>query len=257
MSMGDDDPKDVSTKGMSEGMKEKLALPCKPLPTLAPAVQAEIEAAAAEANDRYIVEFLEEHAFCPFSRGGRAQGQTVRYVHYASDTSIAPLVEYMAAAAKNPKWMVVQVILPMIEVDPEEWIQFCNHLTAVANASLDAGGDVYAAAAMHPALRFQRSSPGALIPLFRRSPDPTIQWVRLDDLEALYAGRSGKTKVVDLDDPQWLLEAEEQEPLYERIAEANMKMVDQLGQSEVEEALAEFTSSLKKRYRDILAAADR
>ncbi len=251
--MVDDDPNGVSTKASTSATQDSLVLPCKPLPTIDAAVQAEIEAAAIAANERYIIEFLEEHAFCPFSRGGRAQGQTVRYVHYASDTSVAPLVEYMAKAAKNPKWMVVQILLPMIEVDPEQWIQFCNELTTVANANLGDCGDVYVVAAMHPTLRYQRASAGALIPLFRRSPDPTIQWVRLDDLEALYAGRSGKTKVVDLDDPKWFSEAEEEEPLFERITEANMKMVDKLGESQVEEALAEFASSVRKRYREILS----
>lgn len=255
MAMGDDDPAVLLTKGSSFERKATLTIPCEPLPTISAALQGKIEAAAAEANDRYIVEFLEEHAFCPFSRGGRAQGQTVRYVHYASDTSVAPLVDLMAKAAKNPKWMVVQVLLPMIEVDPEEWIKFCNDLTTLANASLGNGGDVYAVAAMHPKLKYQRSNPGALIPLFRRSPDPTIQWVRLDDLEALYAGRSGKTKVVDLDDPKWL-EAEEQEPLFERITEANEKMVDQLGQVQVEEALAEFASAVRRRYQEILSSSE-
>jgi hypothetical protein len=254
MTMGDDDPEGILTKGSSLEKKGTLTIPCEPLPTISAALQGKIEAAAAEANERYIIEFLEEHAFCPFSRGGRAQGQTVRYVHYASDTSVAPLLELLAKAAKNPKWMVVQVLLPMIEVDPDEWIRFCNDLTVVTNASLGGGGDVYAVAAMHPALKKQRESPAALIPLFRRSPDPTIQWVRLDDLEALYAGRSGKTTVVDLDDPQWL-DAEEQEPLFERITEANEKMVERLGQGRVEEALAEFASAVRQHYQEILSSS--
>jgi hypothetical protein len=248
MGMGDD-------KDRSGRSADSLVLPCAPLPVIDTALRAEIEAAAIEANERYITDFLEEHAFCPFSRGGRAQGQTVRYVHYASTTSVAPLIELMAKAAKNPKWMVVQVLLPMIDVDAEEWIRFCNELTVLANASLGSGNDVYAVAAMHPELRYQLSNPGALIPLFRRSPDPTIQWVRLDDLEALYAGRSGETKVVDPSDPESLMQAEEQAPLFERITEANQEMADSLGYNKVEEALAEFATSLRERYQAILAKA--
>lgn len=249
MGMGEDNDR-------LEKSPDALVLPCAPLPLIDTALRKEIEAAAIEANERYITEFLEEHAFCPFSRGGRAQGQTVRYVHYASTTSVAPLIELMAQAAKNPKWMVVQVLLPMIDVDAEEWIAFCNELTALANAKLGAGNDVYAVAAMHPKLRYQQSNPGALIPLFRRSPDPTIQWVRLDDLEALYAGRSGETKVVDLSDPASLVEAEEQAPLFERITEANQEMANSLGLGKVEEKLADFATSLRERYQAILAKAD-
>jgi hypothetical protein len=229
-----------------------LRLPCAPLPMLDAQREAAIKAAASDANDRYITEFLEEHAFCPFSRGGRAQGQTVRFVHYASSTDVEPLLELMAKAAAHPKWMVVQVILPMIEVEAEAWVQFCNKLTALANSHLGTGSDVYAVAAMHPKLPYQRSNPGAWIPLFRRSPDPTIQWVRLDDLESLYEGRSGKTQVVDPNDLDALLRSEQQEPLFERITEANMAMAEKLGHERVEAALADFASTVQRRYQEIL-----
>lgn len=234
---------------MSEDL---LRLPCAPLPGLDAQRLAAIQAAASDANDHYITDFLEEHAFCPFSRGGRAQGQTVRYVHYASSTDVEPLLAYMAKAAENPKWMVVQVILPMIQIDAEVWVQFCNELTALGNGNLGTGSDVYAVAAMHPELRYQRCNPGAWIPLFRRSPDPTIQWVRLDDLESLYEGRSGKTRVVDPNDLDALLQSEEQAPLFERITEANMAMAEKLGHERVEAALADFASAAQRRYQEIL-----
>ncbi len=229
-----------------------MQLPYAPLPAIDSALQEQIEAAAIDANERYILEFLEEHAFCPYSRGGRAQGQTVRFVHYASSASALPLMELMAQASKNPKWMVVQVVLPMIQVEAEAWIQFCNELTAAANAKLGTGSDVYAVAAMHPELPYSRATPAAMIPLLRRSPDPTIQWVRLDDLEALYAGRSGETRVVDLSDPATLMQGEEQTPLFERITEANLSMAEHLGFAKVEEMLASFATTTRDRYQQIL-----
>ena len=232
---------------------DALRIPGAPRPPLDSETQNKIEAAATDANERYIVEFLEEHAFCPFSKPGRAQGKTVRYVHYAASQSIAPLVALMEKASGDPRRMVVQVIFPMLEVGAEEWIQFSNEITVIANRNLGAGSDVYAVAAMHPHLPYERSNPAAMLPLLRRSPDPTIQWVRLDDLEALYEGRSGDTKVVDLDDPSTLLAPEEQTPLFDRITEANLKMAEELGFPEVEHALSDFEKKVRKCYQSILA----
>ncbi len=244
--------KGLPTREKRSSDNDSLVIPSAPLPRIAAALRAQIEAAAIDANERYITDFLEEHAFCPFSKGGRAQGKTLRYVHYAESASIEPLVQLMARAALDPQRMVVQVILPMLEVDANEWISFCNKLTTVANKELGTGSDVYAVAAMHPRLSYEQSNPAAMIPLLRRSPDPTIQWVRLDDLEALYAGRSGETRVVDLDDPATLMQDEEQTPLFERITEANLEMAEKLGFAKVEEALTDFAGTLRKRYQAIL-----
>jgi hypothetical protein len=245
--------KDSRNTGEPQRDADALRIPGALRAPLAPEVQNKIEAAAIDANERYIVDFLEEHAFCPFSKGGRAQGKTVRFVHYSDSQSIAPLVALMERASRDPERMVVQVILPMLEVNADTWIQFCNELTVVANKNLGTGSDVYAVAAMHPHLNYERSNPAAMIPLLRRSPDPTIQWVRLDDLEALYAGRSGETKVVDLGDPTTLLAQDEQTPLFERITEANLEMAEKLGFPAVERALSEFEAALQKRYQAILA----
>jgi hypothetical protein len=229
-----------------------LVLPFPSLPSISAEARAAIEAAAIEANERYLVDIVEGHAFCPFSRGGRAQGQTARFVHYCSEKDPAAIVERMVEAAQNPDLVVLQVILPGIQIAPEAWIALCNQLTALGNRRLSKVSDVFAVAALHPELPFQTTNPFTLIPLFRRSPDPTIQWVRLDGLKALYEGRTSDTTIVDPSEIDGLELGKERTPLFDQIAESNQEMARRLGIDEVEQALAEISRSAQDRYAEIL-----
>jgi len=232
------------------------AIPFESLPPISPETKAAIESAALESNDRFLETFLEPNSFCPFSRGGRQRGQTVRFVYYADTTDLTPLLDRMADAARDPSKLVIQVIVPMIEVSAEAWSRFCHEVTAVGNDRLRDGpgnGDnLYAVAPLHPELRYSSSNPFALIPLFRRTPDPTIQWVRLDALESLYSGRTGDTVYADLDDLESFLAKPRRNPLFDRIAETNMKMALRLGIPEVERSLRDLARSAQDRYARIL-----
>lgn len=249
--MHHDEPK-LETRGDQPRGAQAPALPFSPLPELEKPELREIEAAAMEANDRYLLEFVEEHSFCPFSRGGRAQGQTARFVHYFSGSDISPLIDLMVQAAADPSLVVVQAILPMIEIDPEAWIRFCQQVTAAGNAHLGGDAEVFAVAALHPELTYNRANAFALVPLLRRSPDPTIQWVRLDGLEALYEGRSGETIFLDGCDVMPFMQKKHRPPLFNRIAETNLRMAERLGIDRVEQTLAEISRSARKRYTNIL-----
>jgi hypothetical protein len=229
-----------------------LVPPFAALPALDKEALEAVEAVALQANDRYLLEIVEEHAFCPWARGGRTQGQTTRFVHYGSDLDVQPIIDFMARTASDPTLVVAQVIMPMVQVSPEAWIDFCNDLTTLGNRQLGAPSDVYAVAALHPELRFQTSNPFTLIPLFRRSPDPTIQWVRLDGLEELYRGRTSQTTVVDPSEIDEFIQQKHRPPLFEQIAETNMEVARQLGIDEIERALAEISRSAQERYAKIL-----
>ncbi|MBI4957763.1 MAG: Rieske (2Fe-2S) protein [Myxococcales bacterium] len=231
-------------------------VPFEALPAIAPGVERAIAAAALAANDRYLETFLEPHSFCPFSRGGRSRGLTQRYVHYAATTELEPLYERMLEAAREPGKAVVQVILPLVDVAPDAWCRFCHALTAAGNDRLrdrlGCEAEVFAVAPLHPELPYLTVNPHALIPLFRRTPDPTIQWVRLDALDALYSGRSGDTVFVDPGDIAAFLATPRRTPLYDRIAETNLRMAARLGIPEVERTLREMARAARDSYARIL-----
>ncbi|MBK6516268.1 MAG: Rieske 2Fe-2S domain-containing protein [Polyangiaceae bacterium] len=226
-------------------------LPFTPLPALDVATQRRLRAAALQANDRYVLGFLEQHSVCPFARGGRLQGQVARFVHFVESDDPAPFVELMRRAADDPTKAVVQVILPLVSVEPSDWYRFCHQITAAANARLR-DGETFAVAPLHPALPYKTENRSALIPLFRRTPDPTVQWVRLDAIEALYQGRSGEDVYVAPTDILKFLAVPRKTPLFDRIAETNLKMARRLGFDQVERTLREIHLQAQSSYQRIL-----
>jgi hypothetical protein len=240
----------------TKGAPERIWVAFDPLPKLAPATREAIAVEALRVNMRYLEEFIEEYAFCPFSRQGRQQGQVHRYVHWYDDRDLTPLIELMHRVAADPQQVVVQVIMPLIDVEPRLWVRFCHELTAYAHARLP-GPPVLAVAPLHPRLAFNPATPARLVPLFRRTPDPTIQWVRLDGLEAIYEGRGSGTAFVDIDAiAAFIAAAPKRPPLWDRIAETNAAMAKRLTVDRVVALLEGFERDARDSYAGILLAAD-
>ncbi len=94
-----------------------------------------------------------------------------------------------------------------------------------------------------------------MVPLFRRSPDPTIQWVRLDALEALYRGRHRNTVFMTPDEIREMLAGpprKEKEPLYDRICRTNGLMARRMGLDAVEETLRGYARDAHSAYAQII-----
>jgi hypothetical protein len=233
-------------------VKPPTTPPYEPLPPVSAALRAAVEKEALRVNDRYLYEVIEEYAFCPFARSGREAGQTSRYVFYADSPSVEPVLAIMAQVAEDPQQVVAQVIFPAVEVEPDAWIRFCDELTAAGHERLG-GPPKLAFAALHPALRYHAGNPFALIPLFRRAPDPTLQWARLDALAELYEGRSTERKYVDPADIfRFVATAPRpRPPLYDRVAETNAKMAKHLGLPKIEAMFADQARDAQQSYRKL------
>jgi hypothetical protein len=229
-----------------------LAMPFAPLPPLDPERRAALEAEALRANDRYLHEVVEGHALCPFARHGRLMGETSRHVVFAGP-SATPLVELMATIAADPRQVVAQVIFPLVDVDPDAWIRFCDDVTKAGHERIG-GPPVLAFAALHPRLRWDDRNPYAMIPLFRRAPDPTLQWVRLDGIAAIYAGRDTEERFVDRADVlAFVRDAGPPKPaLYDHVAEVNAKTARALGLAKLEALLEEMAVETRERGRRLL-----
>lgn len=225
----------------------------EPIPALSPAVRAAVEREALRVNDRYLHEVIEAYAFCPYARPGREAGQTRRLVHFADDPSLDPLVSRMVETVASGV-SVTQVILPLLDISPADFTALCARLTALGHERLG-GPPTLAFAPLHPELPFGDSA-HALIPLFRRAPDPTIQWVRLDGLESIYAGRGGDD--VYLPETEILAylaaHASPRPSLYDRIASTNAAMARRLGVPHVVELLAAIARDARQSYARIILA---
>lgn len=227
------------------------ALPFEPLPALPAAQIEQLKAAAMRANDRYLVDFVEEYGFCPYARKGRRLGQVFRYFYYATDADAQPLADLMRRVAADRQQAVVQVVLPLVDADGEAWTRFCGALVEYANHPLGRD-DRMATAALHPRLSYRTDNPFSLLTLFRRAPDPTIQWVRMDAVRALYEGRGDGTRAVAIEDIDALLAKPPMTPLYDRIAITNQAMARRLRVQWIEELLAGYSADAQREYHRIL-----
>jgi len=234
---------------------DHLELPAEALPPISDAQREALEREVHRVNDRYLVDFIEEYSFCPFARSGRAKGQTRRYVYYADTTSVEPLFDLMCEVAADSSQVVVQVVLPLLEVGPEEWVRFTRTLTSMGNKRME-NGPVLACAPLHPNLSYLPRNAATIIPLFRRAPDPTIQWVRLDGLAAIYEGRNDDTQYVDPSKIDSYLLEPASKPLYDRIAESNFSMAKRLTTDHIEGILAECVRDGRQSYTRILLGDD-
>lgn len=202
-------------------------------------------------NDRYVQEFVEEYGFCPFAKRGRRLGQIHRYVHFAHAESVTELTTLMHRITSDPSQVVVQVVLPLIEIGPREWHRFVTKVSEFANFDLPRD-DRMGTAALHLTLTYTDANPFSMLTLFRRSPNPTIQWVRLHGVRKLYEGRSGGTRVMTLADMDTPLAKPPMTPLYDRIAITNARMARRMRLETIEAMLAEYADDATRSYQRIL-----
>ncbi len=238
------------------GPPDRVRIPYESLEPLSPRRLEALRTEAWRANDRYVIDVVEEFSFCPYARKGRQDGLTARYLHCADapdePTVAARLLDLLTRVAADKGQVVVQVVLPLVEVGPNDWHRFCQDLVMFGNTLLPRG-DHLATAALHPELPFVDGNPFSLIPLFRRSPDPTIQWVRMDAVHDLYAGRESGTKFLPLADLDAYLDGPPPpKPLYDRIAETNLKMARRLGTDHLVRTLAEIRDDAQRAYAEVL-----
>ncbi len=215
-----------------------------------PPKRPEIAAAALAANDRYVIEFLETHGFCPYARSGRERGATERRVHFADTADASAVVQAFEDIVQGDV-EVLQIIFPLIEVEAATFSRFVYEVTEALNARQPR--PVFASAALHPALAYKSDSATGLISLFRRAPDPTLQWVRLATLDNIYRGRKGGTSFIDPKKLGELLAAPAKRDLYDEIARNNQATAEELGLSIIETWLATLHSETQQAYRTILA----
>jgi hypothetical protein len=226
----------------------------RPSPRAEGALRA-LEREALRLNDRYLQEVIEAHSFCPYARQARLSGRMRRYVITASPWPADALLALMRAVASDEAQEVVQVIFPLLEVSAADWRAYVKALDG--ELELVGEGRVLASAAFHPQAPYLPETPGALVPLFRRAPDPTIQWTRLDVLRQV-SGGGQTTHFLDVR----RMSADEimahlsklKPPLSERIAAANWEAAQALGVAHVEAMLADIAEDRRRTYARLLDA---
>lgn len=199
-------------------------------------------AAALARNSRFIEGFVEAHNVCPFARRARLEGAAVRRVSPASWGSFGPTTPEVRAAfteiACDPAIEVLQLICPRVVATPRDWVARVKEVTDALQR--EHGRSVVGVAAFHPELAFRDDTPASMVPLFRRAPDPTIQWIRLDVIEKVRAARPAGDVVLptELSDVQEFLRHQRLPSVEAEISAANAETASTIGVDEVVRRLA-------------------
>jgi hypothetical protein len=199
--------------------------------------RASIATAALGRNDRYLREFVEALHLCPFARRCREDGKLHRRVLLAGDDAVAALREVEALPESSVE--VALLLFPQALTGSPDAARAFEEFAAGMREQLARPAAFYCVA-FHPDLPRDLGDAHRAVPFFRRSPDPTLQLVRVSVLEAIRGG-SGERYV----DPssltlEQLLALRTPQSLSERIAEDNLDTVQRAGPDSVEALLASF-----------------
>jgi hypothetical protein len=198
-------------------------------------------------NDRFMQVAVEGMRLCPFALPARRAGTTARFVlPVCGDAPLraAAVQAIFHMLSASSRLEVVQIICPRVTLEPGAWVRHAKEVTAERAAGLHGSAPV-ASAAFHPDLPFSDGSAARLIPLFRRSPDPMLQLIRLDALDRARVGRPDGDIALpdDLDARRAILVSHARPSLGDSIAAANERTARAVGV----EALAGALAALRPR----------
>lgn len=172
-------------------------------------------------QQRYAEEVVEGFNLCPWARSARERGAVERVVLLQRDDEEAPALEAIRALEERPEVEVALLLFPSLLVDPPAFDAFTQRLRA-ADERRHGGRPVFAAASFHPDYPLDLRSAAAAVPFFRRTPDPTIQLIRLSLVEQMRGPNHGKF-LFDFSPEGWsqLLERQRRGSTTERITQEN------------------------------------
>lgn len=185
---------------------------------------------------RWSTDVVERHSFCPYARTARRTGDGwtgcwVGATPLDPQDELPPaLAEALDRVLSHPTHEVAQVVFPGVDCAPRVWDKLARAWTDRWHAGRP-GPSVWAMAAFHPNLEWDADTEFGRVQLLRRTPDPTIQWLRLSVLERLRDGRDERDRYVPPDPVLWqkLLREPPRPSLTRTIAEANRETIARLG----------------------------
>lgn len=195
---------------------------------------------------RYVVEIVEACGLCPWAEGARLQGRTTSTVLlHADDAGLEPCIALLDAWAAQPRVDIGFLIFPRMAGGRVAFDEFVARLRSTEAARRPPGEPAFALAAFHPDAAADLNDADRLVPFLRRSPDPSIQAVRLSMLKRVRnTAPADGTQFLDMARLEALFDEAGAVPtLRERIAWANRDTVRRMG-------LEEFAARVEDIHRD-------
>jgi hypothetical protein len=189
-----------------------------------------LRAEAIRVYQRYAVEVVEPLNLCPWARRARLEGHVTHRVVLADAPTPDDVLLDIEGVARDPDIHVALLLFPRITLDAREFRRFASSLRQVDAARHPPGQTPLFMADFHPLAPLDPSSASRLVAFIRRTPDPTIQLVRSDILDAVRKNDPGGTVFMA---PETLASGAWPDqtalPLHLRIAEANLATLENHG----------------------------
>lgn len=164
------------------------------------AVPSALEEETRRLYERYQTEVVEAFGLCPWARTARISGNTALLVKRGQQT--APSLLHALEEAQQSTSEIVLLLLPEYMESRLEFERLTAELIRLDALRYQLRSPPFALAAFHPAAddrpdATRPSQAERLIPFLRRTPDATLQLVRLTALERVRKGESEGTQFVD------------------------------------------------------------
>lgn len=142
-------------------------------------------------NDRYLREFIEALAICPYARTCRETGRLHREVILQTEPTAAPLVQRIIelSAQTYADVEVGLLILPCLRMSASDFDRFVRGIQRTYQQQRPPGTSGYFVVAFHPENDLRLDNPDVAVRFMRRSPDPTIQIVRPEAIARICGDR--------------------------------------------------------------------
>lgn len=179
---------------------------------------------------RYQLEIVEHFRLCPWADRARREGAVETRVLQLPDPRGPEVLPTIQELATHPRTEIGILLFPRCRSTFDEFERFAAVLRELDQDRWPLGHAPFAIAAFHPAASADTRSGERLIPFLRRTPDPTLQLVRLSALEKVRAGDTDGTQFVDLQRVDFAsLGTQDSRSLRERIATNNLETVRAVG----------------------------
>jgi hypothetical protein len=176
---------------------------------------------------RYQEEIVEACGLCPWAVRARLEGRVrERVLTQRDDTSVEPSLEAILELAES-NVDVALLIYPRLTKGRTAFEHFAARVREADVGRWPLGQTPFVSALFHPEAAADTTEPERLIPFLRRTPDPTLQFLRAGVLDRVRSVAAQGTQFVD---PRLLGKlGESTPPLREQIARANLATAERLG----------------------------
>jgi hypothetical protein len=206
--------------------------------------------------DRYAREVVEAFDFCPFAKSAREQGAVDVRVLTVDSASPEALLSTLDQLASQRHTEIGILIFPRETRDQREWQRLVADTHEADTHTPRPHGKQWAMAAFHPDAIADLASPSRLVSFIRRTPDRTIQLVRLSSLAQVRAKDPKETQFVEpakleqfVRDLESQADRPERVSTHDRIARANHSTVMRESVARIEAIFASIQAERRLRYQ--------